>query len=412
MLELIVALILQDRAQESFWDRLELGGQIRGRIEYRNPVAYAPPAQIDKSDVFYLSRIRAHLKLKITPDIDAFVQAQDDRQFNHAGPAVSNSDNIDIHQGHFHVRKIDGSHWSVKAGRQELLYGDQRVISPLDWSNTGRAWDALKIRYEDPAGWVDVFGSMVVDQNDTIEGHVFYGIYASYTEVADHEFDLYALGRYLGDSLRSLDERGNIGTVQEGTFGIRIKGKTSRFDYTVEGVYQTGEWVETAICAWAVAATLGYTVEEVRFGVEYTGASGDPRPADGRRNTFTPPFPFSHFYQGYADVFAWKNGHDAVGTVRWKPCDWATFQVDVHTFWLDQNEDAWYNAAGMVIRRDPTGSSSSFVGNEIDVHLRLTRGKWLKIWTGYSRFFAGEFVDDTGRSPDMDWFFFQLTIDL
>jgi hypothetical protein len=410
MLEFLACMLLQD--SDAILDRLHLGGQVRGRIEFRDPVAYAPAPQLDKSDVWYLTRVRVHLKIDVTPDVDVFAQAQDDRQFNHAGPAAANDDNLDLHQAFFEIRTIDGHPLSLKVGRQELSYGDQRLVSPLDWSNTGRAWDAVKIRYETKTWWIDVFGSMFTNQNDTIEDHVFYGLYASCLEVADHSFDLYALGRYLGNSLRSRDELGNVGTVQEGTFGFRLKGKTGLFDYTVEGAFQSGEWVRTDIRTWGFAVVVGCTMDAFRIAVEYTAASGDSKPADGHRNTFTPPFPFAHFYQGFADVFAWRNGHDAAGSIRWKSYEWATLELDAHVFWLDRRKDAWYNAAGAVIRRDPTGAASSFVGSEIDVHFRLTVSKSIKVWTGYSRFFAGDFVDDTGRSPDMDWFFLQITLDL
>ena len=31
--------------------------------------------------------------------------------------------------------------------RQMLLFGSQRLVSPLDWSNTMRAWDGIKATY-------------------------------------------------------------------------------------------------------------------------------------------------------------------------------------------------------------------------------------------------------------------------
>lgn len=412
MLILLLNLCLQEPPKDSVLDHLHVGAQLRGRVEARDPVAYAPAAQTDKSDVLYLTRARAHLKIDLTPDLDGFAEAQDDRQFSHAGAAATNRDNLDVHQAYFEWRKIDGRPLSIKIGRQELAYGDQRLVSPLDWANPGRAWDAAKVRYADKSWWVEAFASQFTSGNNTLEDHVFCGIYASCAQVADHVFDIYALGRYLGAPIGSRDELGNVGAVREGTFGFRLKGKTDAIDYSAEGAYQTGQFVQTDIRSWGFAGTLGYSISDVRFGVEFTAASGDENPGDGRRQTFTPPYPFSHFYQGFADVFAWRNGNDFVLNVRWKACESATLQIDIHTFWLEERRDGWYNASGAVIRRDATGSADPFVGNEVDFHIRMSLSKSIKVWTGYSHFFAGPFVRDTGPAPDMDWFFLQVTLEL
>jgi hypothetical protein len=396
--------------QEGPWiDRVEVGAQIRGRIEARDPRSYAAVA---RDHLLYLSRVRTHVKVEFSPDLEIFLQGQDDRQFDHDGPAATKDDNLDVKQAWFEFRNIDGLPLSAKVGRQLLSYGDQRLVSPLDWSNAGRAWDAARIRYSGQHWSVDGFASMFTDQNETLEDHLFCAIYATCEKVQGHTFDIYALGRFLGRALATRDELGNVGSVSEGTFGFRVKGKEEPFDYAAEGAYQTGDWVRTPIRAWGFAATVGFTAGDWRFAAEYTAASGDADPADGRRNTFTAPYPFGHYYQGFADVFSWRNGHDAAGHLRWKPCKEATIELSIHTFWLDERRDAWYNAAQAVIRRDLTGASDPLVGHEIDVHIRIAVSKSIALWTGYSRFIAGPFVGDTGPAPDMDWLFFQVTVEL
>src|SRR5438477_12344041 len=55
---------------------------------------------------------------------------------------------------------------TAKIGRQELIYGDERLIGAFDWNNVGRVFDAAKVRYEVPDFWVDLFVSRVVLIND------------------------------------------------------------------------------------------------------------------------------------------------------------------------------------------------------------------------------------------------------
>ena len=51
------------------------------------------------------------------------------------------------------------------------------------------------------------------------------------------------------------------------------------------------------------------------------------------------------------------------------------------------------------------------MGGELDLHARWTVDKALKFWGGFSFFRAGDFVEETGRSPDMVWAFPQMAVD-
>jgi hypothetical protein len=419
MIAIILAVFLQDPPKpdliKTIVKQITIGGQIRLRAEYRDPLAYATGAQTNLDEDLYLTRIRLNFNFAVTDDIDVFVQPQDSRTWGQEGSVLGNDKNIDLHQGFIEVRNIGGVPLSVKAGRMELQYGDQRQISPLDWHNAARAWDGIRVRYGPPGWFVDGFYTVIRKSAipSSEEDQDFFGFYASCQEVKDHEFDVYGLFRLFGDGSFT-DELGRRGDERDSTIGGRLKGKTDGFDYSGEACYQTGDYVDADIGAWAAAVTFGYTFDvdwRPRVGVEYTFASGDHDPTDGHRGTFEPLFPYQHFYQGFADIFSWKNGHDLVLHVKIEPCDCLQIALDLHGFWLAEKRDAWYNAAGGVIRRDATGGSSREVGQELDFHVRLTVVKILKFRGGYSHFFAGPFVRDTGRGPDMNWFFLQGVLD-
>ena len=68
-------------------------------------------------------------------------------------------------------------------------------------------------------------------------------------------------------------------------------------------------------------------------------------------------------------------------------------------------------AGGVPIRRDLTGAAGDDVGTEIDLHARVSVGKHVTFWGGWSHFFPGSFVDDTpGSDKGMDWFFLQMLV--
>lgn len=82
-------------------------------------------------------------------------------------------------------------------------------------------------------------------------------------------------------------------------------------------------------------------------------------------------------------------------------------QVQFSSFWLAESRDALYNAGGTPYRRDWTGGSSSYVGSEIDVLVKWAVDRHSAFMAGYSHFFRGGFIEDTGPHSDIDFVFVQ-----
>ena len=87
-------------------------------------------------------------------------------------------------------------------------------------------------------------------------------------------------------------------------------------------------------------------------------------------------------------------------------------------FWLADTHDFWYRSNGLTALRTTTPSgqdvrtigANSFAGHEIDVTLTYELSKNLKLQSGYSHFFAGTYLRDTGAHSDADWAYFMTTI--
>jgi hypothetical protein len=451
----------------------QFDGQLRFRFEYLDPFAYTA-AGVDQSDDYVLMRTRFGVLVTPHRRIAARLQLQDSRIWGEEGAdtptspsssVTSSTDNLDLHLAYVDINNVC-ENWLddallLRVGRQELSYGDQRLVSPLDWSNIARAWDAAKLTIAPaaaPAGLtVDVFASIIRDTTSSDAGggpvgvsttdqqQGFHGLYASFEEIrpagdwtwtdgagkerpviARHILDLYAFYRDLSDGVFTAED-GTTGDVDEVTLGTRLAGGALQddagggFDYTAEGAYQTGDYVGDSILAYGYALTAGYTFaaaapagSKLRLGVEYDHGSGDRDPTDGRHETFDPLFPFGHAYQGIQDTFSWKNGQDLAFKVDLYPPKSTGIphaEIQYHAFWLSGRKDAWFNAGLAEIRRDPTGSSGRFVGHEIDVTFKYAIVPAIAVvWIGYSHFFPGEFVRQTGESPDRDFVFTQLVV--
>jgi len=181
--------------------------------------------------------------------------------------------------------------------------------------------------------------------------------------------------------------------------------------------YQFGRSGAGDISAYSLALEGGYTLAEVpltpRAFIGFDYASGDDDPTDPDKQTFNQLFPLGHAYFGYIDAIGRQNtvdihpGAELTLLQNRKFAKKLSFRADYHLFWRASDEDAVYNAAGGVLRAD-NGSDETFIGSEADLLLNWQFDRHLSGYIGYSHFFAGDFIDQTGPSEDIDFFYAAL----
>ncbi|MBI4248525.1 MAG: alginate export family protein [Elusimicrobia bacterium] len=384
---------------------LNFGGQLRLRYESMSLSQYAPPAGRPALDQFSL-RTRLGAGGSPAEGVRVFVNIQDSRVAGSEASVSANSKNVDLHEAWLEMTGLWALPLDLKAGRQELIYGDQRMISTLDWDASGRAWDGLRLRWKKDLWQADFFSAVTREAAGPKQDEVFTGLYATLQAAPEHELDFYLLSR--------TSAAVNSGNLRERSLGMRMKGRREAWDYSAETACQFGSKGGKNLRAWALAATAGYKLDSKfspRIGLEYDFASGDSDPSDATSGTFEPPYPFGHTYQGLADVFSWKNAHDLALRTSAAPREGWTVALDLHHFLLASSKDAWYGPSNAAITRDATGSAGKTVGHELDFHVKTAVRKAVKLWFGYSRFFAGPYVARTVGGRDKDWAFFQATVD-
>jgi hypothetical protein len=143
--------------------------------------------------------------------------------------------------------------------------------------------------------------------------------------------------------------------------------------------------------------------------VGFDWASGDDSPG-GDVGTFNQLFPLSHQFYGYIDAIGRQNAVDASGGVVLRPLPATTTILTGHAFWRADNEDALYSAAGAVSRAGSSGSSA-WLGAELDLLVRYQLDVHTVLAVGYSHFFTGNYLRESGRGRDIDfaYWIFQYT---
>jgi hypothetical protein len=392
--------LLVDASPARFLPRwLVIGGQVRGRFE-----AVSGTSLLNSSnDAYYLSRIRLDLAFRPTPWLGLVVQAQDARAgaYNTAPASTAYYNPIDLRQGYVELNREGAATVTLRAGRQELAFGGERLIGPADWG-ISRTYDALNLAISRGRARVDfVAGSPVLMDSGRCDRHRpgehFYAAYAAFRNLLPNTivepYVLFKQNRLIKS------DAGAAGDALVASPGLRLTGNLrGRVDYIGEVAVQRGSWSADSVAAGAFTGQLGWTVSNAswkpRVSAEYSYASGDSVWKDGRRGTFDQFYPSNQAYFGMVGQFGWKNmktlraGFDFVARKKLK------LRVDYNDFRLATVRDSLYNSSGssVVLNRQ---APSAHVGWGIDAAAIY---QWSKIWkfgAGMGHLYAGSYLKES-----------------
>lgn len=378
-----------------------------------------------------------------------------------AGQGLAERDGpMDLHQGFVFLGNHKEFPVSLKLGRQELVYGDQRLLGHFRWNNNARTFDAAKVRWQNPLFGVDVFtGGLVYNDhrnlNKSNSQDRFSGAYFNFPTLSSKEIvEAYLYARNVSRGIVTDNWSGVAApfrfTAPQDlyTAGLRLKSKPlayNAWDYGIEAMYQFGN--RTAVFpATTVAAALaaprldhrayalviqgGYTWTEhtwqPRLAVLYSYASGDKNSADTKSGTFQNLFATTHLFYGYMDLNSLQNLHDLRFTYAVKPKSNLSLAAEVHFQALVQTTDFWYNVAG--VPRNFTGAAAGSgggyrinpsydksLGTEIDLVASWHIIPSTQIEVGVSRYFRGKYIKQSLNavgSKDANYCYLQLTVNL
>ncbi len=370
---------------------------------------------------FTLFRHRVWMEADLHKHVRVFGMFQDaHKDGDTQAQGRTHEDRADLLEGYLDLRKLFGQDLTLRVGRQPLVYGRQRLVGSFEWSNPGRRFDALKLMWKssDQSWTADAFASKVVEvdaihSNEMHSSEEFYGLYATNTSLKPLGFDLYALQR--SNEIKGKD-------LEITTLGFRAYGKGlfGGLDYEVEAAGQLGQTVAGVIeqdhRAAAAHAEIGWTFSPAwkpRLMAEVNYASGDEDPTDGENQTFNNLFPTNHLHYGYADFFSWSNQLSLAVGFEVQPLTGISVWSKAYVFRLVEAKDAWRNAGGVVLARDPAGRSGRDVGFEFDVGTTVHVNRHLNVELGYALFDGGEFTGarrPPGQGETAQFFWAQAVI--
>jgi hypothetical protein len=431
--------IINDSLRKEFsaasaWD---IGGQFRIRSEAKDAGSFPNRdfvRSLDHSNDYFLFRTKIHLGWTPAKWIAAFGEVRDAHDFSDTR-AVPENDRFDLYQAYIRLGNPEIFPLSLKVGRQELVYADQRYVGNSDWSNTGRSFDAVKLRFQNSAFSLDAFtGRPVRTQDGRFDNANHYdwfsGLYGSTQRIISwQEMGFYILSRNVGSHSASVGGCGPRDIYNVGTRWKSLPAKLGNWDYTFEAagqfgsIQQSGKRLEHR--AYAINIAGGRTWKRAfgkpRLGVGYDFGSGDSNPADSRNETFELLFGTQHRFYGNMDLMGLRNMHIPRIEGSLTPARNVTVSAELLGFWLVDTKDFIYPESGSGRNQNGYGRKtglSSHAGNEFDLLVDWRPIAWGQVRAGYGRFFIGNYISQSissvsanGGAANANWLYMQVSMD-
>ena len=301
-------------------------GEVRTRTEADRPSS--PLA----ADVFTYLRTRLGIRVDPTSHVRVFLQVQDSRVLGSEGNTSSNAraaNLLEMHQGYVEFsQSARSAYFSLRAGRQEVALGNERLLGVVNWSNLGRSLDGVRLVASArnvvdgvPSWSASLVGATIEERgrrfgtaaaSSKSADHVVAGAFFSHSLAAKSQLDLTLF--YDGQSVYrqfANSDRGSADTRLKMSLPFQLQGELEaawQFGHQQRVGADTTMRVSQKVNAWLTGVRVG-----AKSGILTVGAdllSGDNNAANGSYSAFSTTFGSNHAFYGLMDNF----GEPAAGT--------------------------------------------------------------------------------------------------
>ena len=390
--------ILSLYAQEA----VKFSGQIRPRIEMSNKDFS------DKINPNTYVELRSRVNMLFSPlsTLKAFVQVQDSRVMGTEPSTMANTANLDLHQAYFELSDFLFDGFSVKAGRMEAAYANERLVGAVDWNNIGRSFDGVTLIYRGKNYQADFFTFVERERQQPGDRNDLFFLGNHWKLKFSESFTLQPFIYYQkfmpADSL----SRFTVGFHSSEVFG--------NFFGEVEGAYQFGDLKtggkKTSISAFLAAVNVKYVIDaptKPAIGAGIDIISGDKDAADDKYGQFNTLYATNHKFYGFMDYFTDLPAHtgnkglmDIHFNAGFAPADKWSFYLSAHIF--NTMEDVTLLP----------GKTSKALGTEIDATFTWKYNANLTFNGGGGIFSPGELFKTTRGDKMSTWLYLMTIVNL
>lgn len=371
-------------SQAIFAQSFEVNLEIKPRFEYRHGFQTLIPDEVDAAS-FISQRSRLNFNYG-SEKLNAYISLQNVRVWGDVN-TLSESDvnGTAIHEAWASL--LLDSKFSLKMGRQEIVYDDSRIFGNVDWAQTARSHDAFITTFkQNDKSRLEV--GIALNEEDETLFQVDYNVnnYKAFQYAWYHNnfnnFTMSLLALNTGFTYENEQEKQDVDYNQ--TFGTHLTYGKSKLKADASAYFQTGKIADTDLSALNLAGNLHYDITSkfnAGLGAEYLSGT-DMNSTDSKLKSFNPLFGTNHKFNGWMDYFYVGNHINSVGLLDLNlPLKYhkekVTIQLVTHLF----------SSAATVV--DMIGNEmDSNLGTEIDFSFDYKIAENINFEAGYSHMFA------------------------
>lgn len=383
----------------NLYSQMTLTGEIRPRTEYRH--GYSTLIDSAQSASMFTSQ-RTRLNFGYANEkFKTGIVLQDVRVWGNQSQLNSydvNTSSLHEAWGEYSFCKT----FSLKTGRQELSYDDERIFGPVSWKQQARSHDAMLLKYADSTFTAHLIGAY----NQAAENNIA----TSYSGITNYK-EMYFL--WLNKKIKDFSV-----SVLELTNGYQspVAVNSTRFSYTAgthieykkDAIFASMRYYNQGgvdankkdIQSYMTGFDFQYTLKKkimIGIGGEILSGQSQTDTAKAYKEVthhFNPFYGTGHKFNGYMDYFYAGSGHANIGLndfylkTKYKAEKWWV-AFDIHQFMagadvLDSKK---------LLQTGKYETMNSNLGTEVDLTFAYNFNPNFTLQAGYSHLFATETME-------------------
>jgi hypothetical protein len=391
---------------------LSVGGELREVYQYFKNQNFGdvPPTFKLVSTGQLWHRLMLHANLEIRAKTRVFFQVNNTLRFLNPNPLAPEIDEnaISIHQAFvdWNIHK----NWQLRIGRQELGYGNSRMLSFREGPNTRLTFDAALLKFKNDQSKIELLAiSPVISKPKVFDDQALnifiFGLYASETLIPKKlALDYYFLNFKAKNRLYNYVS----GNENRQSYGIRLYSTHPRFNYEIETIYQTGKFNQLNISAYGLSMDINYKLNQKNnliIGLAGNYITGDKDKSDTKLNTFN--LLYSRPFYGLAVPIGSSNIENLNPYLKINPTKKLSLQAGVYFIERNSNQDGTYSPGMGQVRPSPKvlfTSKKHTLGSQIAFDGNYIVNSNLLMAAEYAFFKAGSYVKETGKGLNINYF--------
>lgn len=308
---------------------------------------------------------------------------------------------VDVRLGTADTGSTSGEGVTLRAGRQMLSLGTERLVGTRYGPNVPLAFDGFRGLISIPGATISLLavrpvrsGTRSFDDTRSRTKSLWGAYLTAPAAGTNSSLDVY----YLGYRNTAAAFGGQAGVELRHSVGARVFGSASDWHWNVEGVAQFGHFAGQKIRAWTLGTEVGRSFPDAPLAPDAVFriniVSGDKRRSDDRLGTFNALFPKGKYFGELSPVGP-TNIVSANPRVGMTLAPRVSAGLAGMVYWRYSRADGVYDIPGNLIRA-PGTATARFIGKEAEATLAWQATPELELSASLSAFAPGAFIRQTG----------------